>query len=265
MSVPVIVSRVLDTLLPPICPITGAEVGAAGALSPEAWGELAFIAAAGCRKCGREIAELAPGEEDFTCDTCRAFAHSWDRGRAAFRYEGSGRRLVLSLKHGDRLDLVPTLARWMRNAAGPLVDEADLIIPIPLHWSRLLARRYNQSAELARVIAAQAGKSRAYAPGVLVRRKRTPKQEGLDRAGRIANVGDAMAITRPGRRRLAGKRVLLVDDVMTTGATLDAAAQICLAGGAKAVDVIVSALVNFDRAPYVAASNPDEERIYETD
>lgn len=265
MTPSILLHRTLDTLLPPICPVTGAEVGTAGALAPQAWNELAFIATPGCRRCGREIAEITPADPSFVCDTCHAYAHSWDRGRAAFRYEGSGRKLVLSLKHGDRLDLVPLLASWMLRAAKPLVEDADLLLPIPLHWTRRVARRYNQSAELARVISAQAGKPVAFDPFCLARQRRTPKQDGLDREGRIANLEEALCATRRGQRRLPGARVLLVDDVMTTGATLDAATKICLAAGATSVDVVVSALVNFDQAAYVAAVDDLKELADETD
>ncbi|MEM7178960.1 MAG: ComF family protein [Pseudomonadota bacterium] len=265
MTPSLVLHRTLDTLIPPVCPVAGIEVGATGALSAEAWRELTFIATPGCRRCGREVPEVQPPDPDFVCDTCRAYAHGWDRGRAAFSYEGTGRRLILSLKHGDRLDLVPLLATWMRRVAGPLIEEADLLVPIPLHWSRRIARRYNQSAELARVISAQAGKPAAFDPFCLARPRRTPKQDGLDRAGRIANLQGALAATRRGQRRLPGARVLLVDDVMTTGATLDAATRVCLAAGAGSVDVVVSALVNFDRAPYVAAVNDPEDLADDTD
>lgn len=259
------VQTAMTAILPPICPVTGDEVGGHGALSPEAWGELAFLATPGCRRCGREIAGLDGSDPDFVCDACLKARHPWDRGRAAFSYEGTGRRLVLSLKHGDRLDLVPLLAGWMTRAAPAMIAEADLIAPIPLHWTRRVRRRYNQSAELARAICAIADRTDRFAPDLLKRIRSTPTQDGRDRDARRKNVADAMIVPDSRRMRVAGTRVLLVDDVMTTGATLDAATEACLAAGAAAVDVVVSALVNYEAAPYVASTVPPEEMHDETD
>lgn len=238
-------ARALGTLeaavFPPLCPLTREDTAVHGTLAPEAWAGLALLAGPRCRYCGRGMPTTLPGDDLF-CDLCARMGRVWTRGAAAFRYEGTGRTLVLALKHGDRLDLAPMMARWMLGAAPDLVSGADLIAPVPLHWTRLLMRRANQSAELARHVAALAGKRAALAPRLLARTRRTPSQGGRDRAGRIANVADAFA---PGaeRDRLPGARVLLVDDVMTTGATLDASAAACLAGGAARVDVLVSALV----------------------
>ncbi|MEM1275689.1 MAG: ComF family protein [Pseudomonadota bacterium] len=253
----------LDLLLPPTCPVTGTEVTRQGALSPEAWIDLAFLTGPRCAGCGQEVPGLTEAEHDFRCDTCRRYDHPWQRGRAAFRYEGTGRRLILSLKHGDRLDLVPSIARWMHAAGPELVAEADLVAPIPLHWSRMLKRRYNQSAELARHLCGIAGRRDAYAPGLLRRIRATASQDGKDRAARVANLADALELTDTSR--LQEKRVLLVDDVLTTGATLAAATNLCLEGGAASVDVIVSALVNFEEKPYVPAGTASEDLSDETD
>jgi len=174
-------------------------------------------------------------------------------------YEGSGRRLVLALKHGDRLDLVPMLAGWMLRAGPDLVREADLILPVPLHWRRLLTRRFNQAAELARGVARAGGRRGVYAPRLLRRIRATPTQDGRNRAARLANLAGAIALAPGAERRLAGRRVLLIDDVMTTGATLDACARACLAGGAAAVDVLVSALVPFEGIAYLARDAGTEE------
>ncbi|MEM7669178.1 MAG: phosphoribosyltransferase family protein [Pseudomonadota bacterium] len=191
--------------------------------------------------------------------------HRWDRGRAAFQYDGTGRRLILSLKHGDRLDLAPLLAGWMARAAEPLLADADLIIPIPLHWTRRIKRRYNQSAELARQLCAVSGGRDRFAPDFLYRSRRTATQDGRDRDARIANVAAAIKPNPARKTRLVGRKVLLVDDVMTTGATLDAAADACLDAGASSVDVVVSALVNFDPAPYVASTAKPKDTRNEAD
>ena len=239
----------LDAILPPACPITGADVMEQGALSPAAWAELGFLTGPRCRSCGREIPGLTPEETALRCDGCLRRKHPWDRGRAALRYEGAGRELILSLKHGDRLDLAPVLARWMLAAGPELAAEADLAAPIPLHWTRMLTRRSNQSAELARALCRLAGRRAVFAPGLLFRTRRTVSQGAGNRAARIANVKGAFGLGRRGRARVRGKRVLLIDDVLTTGATLAEATRTCLEGGASGVDVIVAALVHFEHKP----------------
>ncbi|MEM7506318.1 MAG: ComF family protein [Pseudomonadota bacterium] len=256
---------VVGTIFPPICPVTGAELDGDRALSPEAWDDLAFLTGPRCRQCGREISGVPAGDITLRCEACLSHPHLWTRGRAAFRYEGTGRRLVLSLKHGDRLDLVPLLAGWMHRAGPELVAEAELIAPVPLHWSRMMKRRYNQSAELARALARLAGKRAAYAPALIRRVRRTPSQDGRNRAGRIANVTGALALSAGAEKRLAGRRLLLIDDVMTTGATLDAAAALFLQAGATQVDVLVSALVNYNPAFYMRDDVIIEDLSDETD
>jgi predicted amidophosphoribosyltransferase len=244
---------VADTLFPPLCPVTGAETGSDGLLSPEAWREVTFLhAGPRCRTCGRPLPGVVPGP-DLLCDLCTAEPRPWARGAAAMLYEGAGRQVVLSLKHRDRLDLVPVLAGWMRRAAPELVAEAELIVPVPLHRRRLLARRFNQAAELARALARQAGKAGACAPDLLRRVRATRSQGGLGREGRAANLAGALTAAPGARTRLEGRRVLLVDDVMTTGATLAAAARALEAAGAGRVDMLVAALVPMDGKPYVAA------------
>ncbi|MEM7268026.1 MAG: ComF family protein, partial [Pseudomonadota bacterium] len=164
-------------------------------------------------------------------------------GAAAVVYEGAGRKLVLSLKHGDRLDVSPLVSGWMAARGGPLVDAADLIAPVPLHWRRLIQRRYNQAGELARDLAAQSDAAGALALDLLVRTRRTAVMDGKTRAERITNVASAFEVDRRWKGRLSGKTVLLVDDVMTTGATLSACAEILRQGGAAHVNVLVFARV----------------------
>ncbi|MEM9736584.1 MAG: ComF family protein [Pseudomonadota bacterium] len=256
--------RIRDLILPEICPVTYEEVGGLGGMSAKAWGDLAFLSGAQCHTCGREIPGRPKWPEDFRCEACVRRPPLWERGGAAIRYEGTGRHLVMRLKHADRLDLVPMFARWMRAAAPHLVEEADLIVPIPLHWTRLAQRRYNQSAELARRIARQAGKPFAAKPRLLRRVRATPVQGGLNRAGRVANLEGAIRVAPAWRRHLAGKRVLLIDDVLTTGATLEAATQPLLEVGAR-VDVLVTALVNYDPTLYMRREPIHEDLSDETD
>lgn len=135
-------------------------------------------------------------------------------------YAGNGRRLVLGLKHGDRLDLAPTFARWMASRAAPLVTEDMILVPVPIHWSRLLKRRYNQSAVLTRLMSGTLGLP--HGPDILVRIKATKPQSGDIYDDRAANIADAIIVNPRRTQDIAGKHVLLIDDVMTSGATLTA-------------------------------------------
>lgn len=232
---------VVDTMFPPRCIACPSPTVAAGHLCAACWADTHFISGTTCRRCGVPL-HGASGAEDV-CESCLRHPPGWDRGASALVYGGAGRRLVLALKHGDRLDTVGPLAGWMAAAGRNLLPQADLIAPVPLHWRRLVRRRYNQSAELARRIGRIAEKP--VLPDLLVRRRATPPQGG-DRAARAANQADAIAMSP--RRRVEGQRVLLVDDVLTTGATLSGCAEALRAAGAAGVDVLVLARVAFDES-----------------
>lgn len=242
-----------EALFPPLCPGCGEETGVAG-LCPACWRETRFLDAHGCRHCSRPIIG-AGAEDDPLCDDCLRWPPLWQRGRAVFHYDAVGRRLVLALKHGDRLDLVPMLGRWMLRAGRDLLQDADLIAPVPLHWTRRVKRRSNQAAELARFLAPRAGAR--YEPRLLLRGRRTAVQDGKNRAARAENVAGALA-PGPGARSICGQRVVLIDDVLTTGATLNECARLCLASGASAVDVLVLALVVREEFPYLSQKAEQE-------
>ena len=153
------------------------------------------------------------------------------------RYDDSSRGLILAFKHADRTHAAPAFGRWMARAGAGLLAEGSVVVPVPLHWTRLFRRRYNQAALLALALAREAGLRAA--PDLLIRRRATPSQGRLGAVARRRNVAGAFAV-RPGRRNLIdGRRVLLVDDVFTTGATADACARALKRAGADAVDVLV--------------------------
>jgi ComF family protein len=171
------------------------------------------------------------------CGACASRPPSWDRARSVFRYDRHSRRLVLMLKHGDQTHLSGTFGRWMNRAGNEVLAEAELLVPVPLHWTRLFGRRFNQAALLAQAIHAAGG------PPVgadwLVRRRRTPSQGTMGPAARARNVRGAFALRRG--RSVEGKRVVLIDDVLTTGATAEECARILQREGAASVGVLVLA------------------------
>ena len=173
---------------------------------------------------------------------------AYHRARAAVRYDDVARALVHALKYGDRLDLAPTMGRWMARAGRELLADADALIPVPLHWRRLWARRFNQSALLAKAIAQESGV--AVADAALKRVKATAQQVGLSQAERARTCRAPSACRTERKAEVAGRRLVLVDDVLTSGATSDACARALLRAGARSVDVLVFArVVDAVRAP----------------
>jgi len=236
----------LDAVLPPLCLSCNEIVGAPGALCPSCWQGFSFISAPHCACCGTPFAEDLGAEA--LCAACLARRPRYRRARAALVYDDESRRLVLPFKHGDRTDIARACGGWMARAGADLLSSADLVAPVPLHWRRLLMRRYNQAVLLARVVvraatATDPGRDLLLAPELLRRRRWTGSQAGLKAKERRRNVREAFDIHPKWQPQVAGKTVLLVDDVLTTGATVEACARALERGGAKAVDVLTLARV----------------------
>ena len=236
-------ARTVDAIYPPQCLACPKPTETPQGLCGTCWRETFFFSGKVCDYCGVTVPTAEGHDGRVICDSCSHAPPAWDRGRAAVAYEGVGRRLALSLKHGDRLDTVAPLARWMRHAGEAFLGDDVILVPVPLHWRRLLERTYNQSAELARAIHRQTNTQ--FVPEMLRRVRNTPRQFG-PRQGRFATVSEAFT---PHPRHVSdvdGRRVLLVDDVLTSGATLSACADILKASGAQEVNVLVLARVTRD-------------------
>jgi ComF family protein len=234
---------VLHLFYPPQCLTCDAQVTTDFGLCATCWRDTPFITGLVCDKCGTPL----PGEEaghDVICDDCLTIARPWTKGRAALLYKDNGRALVLKLKHGDRMDLANPSAKWLARAAEPMLSQDMIIAPVPLHWFKMLKRRYNQAALLSSALSRITG--RAHCPDLLIRPRYTKSQDGRDRDGRFANVSGALRVHPRQTNKLKDRDVLLVDDVMTSGATLAAGAEACLAAGAKQVFVLALARVAKD-------------------
>ena len=235
----------LDALLPPRCMACGEMVGEPGALCVACWSRLAFLGPPGCSACGHPFAHEV--DEGTLCAPCGRTRPPFRRARAVFAYDEGSRALVLRFKHADRTEGAAGFARWMAGAGRELLADCDLIVPVPLHWRRLFRRRYNQAALLSRALARQTGLE--HRPDLLLRRRPSAGQGHLGRAQRRQQVAGAFSVRRRDRLRVAGRAILLVDDVFTTGATVAACTRTLLEAGATAVDVLTLARVVRPAAP----------------
>ncbi|HXW40835.1 MAG TPA: ComF family protein [Xanthobacteraceae bacterium] len=228
----------LDLALPPLCPACREPVAGQG-LCPPCWSKLSFIARPYCERLGIPFG-YDPGPGILSMEAI-ADPPAYHRARAAVRFDDISRALVHALKYGDRLDLAPMMGRWICHAGRELLAEADALVAVPLHWRRLWARRFNQSAMLAAAISAESGVPVAAA--ALKRVKPTAQQVGLSRTERANNVQGAFRVPQENKAAVVGRRLILVDDVLTSGATVDACARALLRAGAANVDVLIFARV----------------------
>lgn len=231
----------LHAVFPPECLHCGARVEQDFAVCGRCWGGIPFIFDAACDLCGIDLPGQAAPDEVLICDACQTIARPWDKGRAVFGYDGVGRSLVLGLKHGDRAEVARAAGPWMARAGVDLLRDDPVIVPIPLHWQRLAKRRFNQAALLAQGLARETGLS--CVPDALVRPRATGSQDGRDRDGRFRNLDAALAPHPRHGARLVGRSVLLIDDVMTSGATFTAATEAAFRAGASRVCVMALARV----------------------
>lgn len=226
-------------VIPPTCAGCGILIAEQQALCASCWKRLHFISAPFCRKYAVPFS-YATAEDALSPEAYR-YPPPWAQARAALQFKDLGVDLVHGLKYGDRHDYARLMARLMASSGADLIASADHICPVPLHWRRLVSRRYNQSALLARQIA-RAGR-KPFSPHLLTRRKPTRTQVGLTREARERNLQGAFAAAASGKKQMRDRNILLVDDVMTSGATLAAASRALLKAGAKEVNVLVFARV----------------------
>ncbi len=235
----------LHAVFPPECLNCSARVEDAFAICGECWADTPFILGSACDVCGTGLPGQTPAlGEALICRECNRVPRPWSRGRAVFGYDGIGRKMVLALKHGDRADIARAAGLWLARAAADLLEDDPLIVPIPLHWTRLARRQFNQSALLAQSLSRQSGCE--VETMALLRLRQTPTQEGRDRDARYRNVDEAIIPHHRHGAAIKGRHVLLIDDVMTSGATFSAATAACHKAGAENVSVLALARVGDD-------------------
>lgn len=235
-------NRLLDTFLPPRCPFTGDIVDSQGTVSPAAWAELSFITAPFCHSCGFPFEFALPaGGEEALCAACLHDRPEFTKARAALVYNDASRDLILGFKHGDRIHAVVPMVPWLKQAGAELLAQADMIVPVPLHRWRLIRRRYNQAAVMGQSLGKESGVT--FLADGLIRRRSTPTQGHLNAKQRKKNVKHAFTPHPKRATQIKGKKIILIDDVYTTGATVRECVRALMNAGAAEVSVLTLARV----------------------
>ena len=233
----------LDVVLPPRCLSCGGPVDRQGTMCVSCWSSLTFIVPPYCACCGEPFESTTPGEfdESALCGACIARPPFYRSARSALTYDDAARPMILGLKHGDQTYAAAAYAGWMARAGAVLLSADAVVAPVPLHRWKLFTRRYNQAALLAWALGRSAGIT--VMPDLLVRNRRTTPQGRHTRSGRQRNVKGAFHVRPRLTERISGRPVILVDDVLTTGATVGECARVLLRAGAARVDVLTLARV----------------------
>lgn len=234
------VQKVLNFILPPHCLVTGEPVDVQGSLDPKYWAQLTFIDAPFCDCCGRPFSHEM--DDKTLCRDCIHDRPTYTQCRSVLIYDQHSKALVLKLKYGDRLEIAPLLATWLYTRGHAFFDKSDLLMPVPLHPWRRITRKFNQSAVIARHLAPKI--DLPVLDGVLKRTRHTPPQLG-DKKARSKNVANAFVVADKNLNKIKGKSILLIDDVYTTGSTVNECAAALLKHGAKEINVLTVARVRY--------------------
>lgn len=235
-------NRIIDFILPPRCIVTGEIVDAQGMLSATAWRELNFIAQPQCIRCGIPFEFVEETDiQDSVCGACMKYPPRYNKARAALVYDDASRDIILGFKHGDQTQSAPCFVPWLNQAGNEFLEAADFLIPVPLHRLRLLKRRFNQSALMVKYLAENL--KIPFILNGLERVRSTPVQGYLHAKDRKKNVKNAFRVPPDIIERIRHKNIVLVDDVYTTGATVDECTKALLKNGAGTVDVLTLARV----------------------
>jgi len=233
--------RALDIVFPPVCIACRRATESHFGLCPDCWTRMRFIEKPFCERLGTPF-DVDLGQPGLLSPEAIANPPAFSRARSVVKFDdGPARLIVHRLKYYDRLEVARPVGRWMARAGRELLDDCDLLAPVPMHRLRLLGRKHNQAALLAQAISRETGVPTAMR--ALERVKATPPQVGLSKAQRATNLQGAFRVGEAGKMAVLDKRIVLVDDVMTLGATANAAARVLLRAGAKRVDVLTFARV----------------------
>lgn len=235
-------NKILNALLPSRCIVTGEIVEAQGMVSPKAWGALNFIGDPYCYRCGFPF-DFDTGAKgaDNICAGCQKNPPIFNRARAALIYDDASRNIILAFKHADQTQSVPVFIPWLNRVGKDIFDQADYLVPVPLHRWRIWRRRFNQAALIAKYLSSDIKVETLL--DALERNRATVTQGHLQARERSKNVKNAFRVNPKRLRQIRGKNIILIDDVYTTGATVSECAKVLLKGGAANVDILTLARV----------------------